>query len=311
MRPAWSVIFFTTAAGAGYGLLGWLAAVLVTEQDFVAGHDNAALIALGVGLVLVCTGLLSSTFHLGRPERAWRALSQWRSSWLSREGVVAVVCFVPIGWLAWALWHDQATLAAALLVLALSIATVFCTAMIYASLRTVPAWHQPLVPVSYLVFAVATGGYLLLVISSGTGAYQTGLAQAVSATVIAAWLIKLVYWRHLDTLAGRSTTASATGLSGQVRPLDPPHTGDNYLMREMVFVVARRHGARLRSVALIAGMALPLLATLGSGRLAEPWATGALAAGLASLMLGTIIERWLFFAQARHVVGLYYGASRV
>src|SRR6478609_2476033 len=93
MHPAYSVILFTTASGAGYGLLALLGLV-----GFNHGPASSLLFgatALVIALGLITLGLLSSTFHLGRPERAWRAFSQWRSSWLSREGVASVVTFVP------------------------------------------------------------------------------------------------------------------------------------------------------------------------------------------------------------------------
>ena len=86
MRPAWSIIFFTTMSGLGLGLAGWVVIGLLPLMS------REAVIGVGViTLALIGAGLVSSTFHLGHPERAWRALSQWRSSWLSREGVLAVV----------------------------------------------------------------------------------------------------------------------------------------------------------------------------------------------------------------------------
>ena len=93
MHPAYSVILFTTASGAGYGLLALLGLVGIShgEASSLAFGLTAMVIALG----LITVGLLSSTFHLGHPERAWRAFSQWRSSWLSREGVAAVLTYVP------------------------------------------------------------------------------------------------------------------------------------------------------------------------------------------------------------------------
>src|SRR6267142_2766206 len=102
MHPAFSVIFFTTASGAGYGLLalvGVLAPLGLVPSD---GRFGAA--ALGFAFVLITAGLLSSTLHLGHPERAWRAFSQWRSSWLSREGVASVLTYAPavvlgFGWI--------------------------------------------------------------------------------------------------------------------------------------------------------------------------------------------------------------------
>src|SRR3546814_10763657 len=93
----------------------------------------------------VCSSdLLSSTLHLGRPERAWRALSQWRSSWLSREGVAAIVTFLPVGLFAlcWVVAETNGGAAAAVGLLAslCCAVTVACTAMISASLKTIRAW---------------------------------------------------------------------------------------------------------------------------------------------------------------------------
>src|ERR1700743_1805297 len=95
MHPAYSVIFFTSASGGGYFLLvllGVFGGLGVLPPDAVLG-----LIAFGLAFAMLTAGLLSSTFHLGHPERAWRAFSQWRSSWLSREGVLSVATYVPAG----------------------------------------------------------------------------------------------------------------------------------------------------------------------------------------------------------------------
>src|SRR5436190_13384672 len=141
MHSAYSVILFTTASGAGLGLLAWLA--LLGMLGWVAAERWLGLAGLGLAFLLVTGGLIFSTSHLGRPERAWRAFSQWRTSWLSREGVAAVATFAPalllaadwllrgaVGWAAWA------TAPAVL-------ATVWCTGMIYQSLPTIRAWHHP------------------------------------------------------------------------------------------------------------------------------------------------------------------------
>src|SRR5687768_1121141 len=90
MHPAFSMIIFTTLSGLGYGLaivlgFGFLDPALVTTK-----------LAYLASLALIGTGLIASLFHLGNPQRAWRALSQWRSSWLSREGVMAIATFVPL-----------------------------------------------------------------------------------------------------------------------------------------------------------------------------------------------------------------------
>src|SRR6202008_1253417 len=128
-------------------------------------------------------------------------------------------------------------------------------------------------------------------------------------TIAAAWRLKEAYWRFIDTSSAPSTVASATGLGrhGRVRMLEPPHTQDNYLLQEMGYRIARKHRVRLRAIARLAGFALPLLLTLAALIAAGGMATIAPAAAVASAGLGLVIERWLFFAEAKHTVTLYYG----
>ena len=163
MHPAYSVILFTTASGAGYGLLIGLA--IAVALNLVPRDPMLGFFGLGIALVLITVGLLSSTFHLGRPERAWRAFSQWRSSWLSREGVAALATYLPagllgFGWVFGEIVAGQIALGAWLAV-PCALVTLWCTGMIYASLPTIRAWHQPLVAPLYLVLGLATGGVLL------------------------------------------------------------------------------------------------------------------------------------------------------
>ena len=140
MRPAWSIIFFTTISGLGLGLAGWIVIGLLPLMT------PGSVMAVGLAtLVPIGAGLLSSTFHLGHPERAWRALSQWRSSWLSREGVLAVLVMAGLaGWFATAYGGGRVPFWANLVLLALIYLTVYATSMIYASLKTVARWYHPL-----------------------------------------------------------------------------------------------------------------------------------------------------------------------
>ena len=166
MNPAYSIIFFTTASGAGYGLLAALG--LCAWQGTLPESTGFAVLSLLLGLGLVTTGLLSSTFHLGHPERAWRGLTQWGSSWLSREGVAAVLTYIPVILLGyfWAV-RGEATGAvqwAGCFTLLGAIVTVICTGMIYASLRAVPMWYTKWVPWCYLAIGAMTGMLWLLVL---------------------------------------------------------------------------------------------------------------------------------------------------
>ena len=311
MHPAYSVIVFTTASGAGYGLLFWLS--LAHAVGALPQGRWLAFVGIAIALALITAGLVASTLHLGHPERAIGAFSQWRSSWLSREGVAAVATYVPSGLLAlfWLLGIETgATVPLALLAATGAVGTVYCTGMIYASLRTIRQWHLGLVPLVYLALAAATGALLLaglLALFGHTPAWPGVLALASLAVAAA---LKLAYWRRIDADPGQYTIEMATGLGrfGTVRPLEPPHTRPNFVMREMGYVVARKHAKRLRRGVLAALFAAP--AVLLGLELVIGWAEAfALLAILASAF-GVVIERWLFLAEAEHVSQLYYGVRR-
>ncbi|MEH6422010.1 dimethyl sulfoxide reductase anchor subunit family protein [Pseudomonas sp. CGJS7] len=323
MHPAFSVIFFTTLSGAGYGLMAWVGALTMWHWFGAAAVDalppRALVAALALAVVLVSVGLLSSTLHLGKPLRAWRAFSQWRSSWLSREGVMAVATYLPaLGLGAW-LWRTQGqpgswlplALTVALTVCALI--TVVCTAMIYACLKPIPAWRHRLVVPVYLAFALLSGAALLAAIAGATPgadaiARAATVAVALSAPLTAA--LKLAYWRAIDRAPLPLRRGDAVGLpERELSVFERPHTEDNYLTREMGYVLARKHAAKLRTIALALFAALPLAAALLALTAAagSPGAACALMAAAAlSTLLGAVVERWLFFAQARHMVTLYY-----
>ena len=311
MHPAYSVIIFTTASGAGYGLLIWLAvaaALNLVPRDPVFGFAG-----LGIALALVTIGLLTSTAHLGRPERAWRALSQWKTSWLSREGVAAIVTYVPagmlgLGWVFGAFLPGQIVIGAVLAV-PCALATIWCTGMIYASLPTIRAWNQPLVAPLYVVTALATGGVLTALLLLIFRYDPRWAAMASAAALFLGAILKRLYWSMIDAAKKTYTAESATGLGrfGTVRPLDPPHTQPNFVMREMGYQVARRHAERLRSMAAMLLYLLPLACSLLL-LIDPPHAVqlGIAAAAVLSATIGVLMERWLFFAEAEHVVMLYY-----
>jgi DMSO reductase anchor subunit len=311
MKPAPSIVFFTVASGAGYGLLFWLG--VLKPLGLLPANTLFGATAAIIALALIAAGLCSSLLHLGRPERAWRALSQWRSSWLSREGVAAVLTFLPAIIFLIALAHGENSLMlpAGLLSAVGAAVTVYCTGMIYASLKPVKEWHHPMVAPGYLLFASFSGAALLAMLSGfwGGGFFPALVAAALG---MAALFFKRAYWASMDATPAASTRESATGLGfiGTVRPLESPHTESNYLLREMAFRVARVHAAKLRSIALLLGFALPALffclAIILGGGLAI--ALGVLAA--ASALAGLLVERWLIFAEATHTVALYYPTPR-
>jgi DMSO reductase anchor subunit len=314
MHPALSVIVFTTASGAGYGMLFWIG--LFNAANLLPHDRWFAPVSLVLALVLITGGLISSTFHLGHPERAWRAISQWRTSWLSREGFVALLTYIPACLFGLGLATDHGSTGVSIMFGILSAcgaaAAIVCTAYIYRSLKPVQRWANGWVLPNYLALAAMTGALWLTALAPLFGIEWRMIGWLAVALICVAALLKLAYWRYIDRTTSASTAETATGLGsiGPVRLLDPPHTSENYLLKEMGFRVARKHASRLRRIAFQASFVLPLLLLLialiagGGAGLVLP----ILAAPIATL--GVLIERWLFFAEAKHTVMLYYGAAR-
>lgn len=288
MHPAPSIILFTTLSGLGFGLLAFLGFGMPASTGWIA------FVFFTIAYLLAAGGLLFSTFHLGHPERAHKAFSQWRSSWLSREGICAVAALIIMALYGigrvflgqhWGLLGALGAL--------LSLLTVFTTSMIYTQLKTVPRWNMPLTPLLFMSLAV-TGGALL-----------SGQVQLALIMLLASGALQILHWMMGDKRFAQSGTdmSSATGLGeiGAVRAFEPPHTGTNYLMREFIHVVGRKHANKLRLIAFGLGYVLPFaLLLLPFGHI---WALFAVLSHIA----GILTSRWLFFAEAEHVVGLYYG----
>ncbi len=288
MHPASSIIVFTTLSGLGFGLLFFLGLGLPA----ISGRTAFAFFA--VAYLLAVGGLAASAFHLGHPERALRAFTQWRSSWLSREAWAATSTLVVMAlYGAGLVFFSSPFTLLGLVGSLLCLVTVLATSMIYAQLRTVPRWFHWSTPGLFLLFSLA-GGALL------AGQVTLAVVLLVILGGAQAWV-----WMDGDARLARSgtTLGTATGLGdrGAVRAFEPPHTGTNYLLREMVHVVGRKHARKLRAVALLFSTVLPVLLLL------MPFSHALAALAVLSHLLGALTARWLFFAEAEHVVGLYYG----
>lgn len=301
MHAAPSVIAFTTLSGAGYGLFGWLCLSILIGNAPSSGASAAITFVAGL---LATIGLLCSLFHLGHPERAWRALSQWRSSWLSREGVLAILAYLPMAVLFFGAWSvPLAALAkpAAAIGLALSVATVFATSMIYRSINAIPAWANHWVPLNYLLMAIASGAVILRVfdtswyVPGADASYFPLLHPTIPpAALFFAAFGKILYWQHVDGFKSPDTVEAATGLKGDVKVFEQPHSSGNYLTDEM--------GARIaRALSMFIGVLAPVIFT---SMFYKP-IPNALAVVLC--LAGFALERWLFFTEAKHTTMLYYG----
>lgn len=308
MNPAFSVIFFTVTAGAGYGLMILLA--LSRIAGLAPGITPGQMLAFGlVGLLLVSAGLVSSTFHLANPKNAWRSFTRFKTSWLSREAVFAVL-FYPVSllWLVleWSGGGAGASLMAAITA-ALAVVVLICTAMIYASLKTIRQWHTPLTPVNFLMLSLLVGALIFAMLNAQQGMPVAQILPIVLAVLVLAAFVKITYFFWIGQPAGPTINTALGFTRATVRLLDVGHASDTFLTREFGFQVDRVRLMWLRIATVVLGFVIPLL--MVSGALGQPGFALLLVAAV-SAYAGVFIERWLFFAEARHVVNLYHGAQR-
>ena len=289
MNPAPSVIAFTVLSGMGFGLLAFLGAGFVQPSGWLAFAH------WGLGYALAVGGLTASTFHLGNPQRALRAFTQWKTSWLSREAWAAVLTLLLLAPVALSDWLGLGWPRTIGLVGAVAcFGTVFTTSMIYAQIAAVPRWNNWTVPAMFLTFEL-TGGALL---SGQTLPALIGCAALIGALYAHKTVGDVAFAQRGQTLG------KATGLDvvGMAQVFEQPHTSPNYLMREMIHVVARKHVARLWPIAFGAAVVVPAVVIVVLPHHPLTFALAALVH-----LTGALASRWLFFAQAEHVVGLYYG----
>lgn len=306
MNPAFSVIFLTVLIGAGQGL--FLALYACELAGFGAAPDERLTLALGAGLALVLTGLglVASFFHLGHPERAWRAAAMWRTSWLSRE-VIALPAFMA----ACAAWGAAHALGLAYsrvpgaLAALLCVALFVCTGMVYASIRFLQEWASPLTLLNYTLIGCASGATLAALLASlRAPSIAAALALAALVLTLAALAGRAAALVRNARLRPRSTLQSAIGIKHPaIRQRAQGFMGGSFNTRE--FFHGRSAGA-LRNVKwffLAAGFGVPaLLLALA------PASPGVLLLATALQTAGLLAERWFFFAQANHPQNLYYQA---
>lgn len=299
MKPALSLVFFTVLSGAGFGLAVFIA--LIPMQP--AGLDGTPFIAaVLLSLALVGGGLGASALHLANPKNAWRAVMRVRTSWLSREAVLAAA-FFPLMALHLLIAPDAAATDVLRAVIAIiALLTVFCTAMIYQSLKTIPQWHHISTACNYLLLALMSGGVVFNLFASLGGAAHTPAAASVIVTLLctaAAAGGKLYHYHRIGSCED-IRIGNATGFSrAQARLLDAGHTGATFLTREFIYHCPAATLRRRRHIALALTFLSPPLALWAPLPLAVPAAL--------AMFAGLLLERWLFFAEARHSVRAYHG----
>ncbi|MBK7660635.1 MAG: dimethyl sulfoxide reductase anchor subunit [Betaproteobacteria bacterium] len=304
MRPAWSVLFFTTLAGAGQGLF-----LALVAGDFVFGLPTPWLLAgAGACLALTFAGLVSSTFHLGHPERGWRAAARWRTSWLSREVIVlpvflACVFFWALG--LWLGWPERLVTGLALLGALLALLLYVCTAMIYACLPFLQEWRTPLTVCNYTALGLTTGTYAAALLAAlGHPPMATGYASAALVVGTLAYLGRLASLLRNARLRPKSTLATAIGVKHpKIVQIAQGSMGGSFNTREFFHGRPREVVRAYRLALLWLLQPVPALLLLVGGASA-----GVLVAALLLHYAGLLAERWYFFAEARHPQNVYYQA---
>ena len=308
MKPALSVIFFTVSSGAGLGLLFLLALARLFHSS---PPSTNWWWALGLAGILVTLGLLSSTLHLANPKNAWRAFSRFKTSWLSREGVFAVALYPVTAMYAVSVSAQNRALELlfGIAVMILCLLILYCTAMIYACLKTVPRWRTWHTRLAYPLLGLMSGALLLTALMPPTAAPVA--ARMAVVLVLCGAALKLAFFiRFAERSPNTPSVNEALNLgidkaSGKVnatvRLLDVGHTHGTFLTHEFGFELARQNASVLKIVLFFFAFALPFILLSLSAQLA-------MLASISSL-LGLMVERWLFFAEAKHVVRLYHGMS--
>ena len=289
MHPAPSIILFTVLSGFGFGLIS-----IIGLLQFLSVISMFDLIIYSIiGVIFATVGLVSSFFHLANKKNAIKSLSQWQTSWLSREAIASIFCLLVVfGNIIWAVSQNNYISEVGVLLSFLSLFTIFTTSMIYAQLKTVPSWNNALTPAIF-VCAALTGGAILL-----TDYASLVLLLVFGTLQISFWYIADRGFQDKETSVG---TALGYNKNEEIRPFDVAHTNRNYLLNEMVYKVARKHSVKIRYISFFMAFVFPM-----SLILIFPNNFSVSVSAITIHLIGIYFSRWLFFAEAKHSVSFYY-----
>lgn len=304
MKPAFSVIFFTVFSGAGLGLTIWT--LIATTMDRHIRMDASTFYkAIAIAMALTLAGLCSSTLHLANRKNIVYSLTRWRTSWLSREGLLAIAFFPLVTFYLYAIHNGLGSIAvfSLIAVIVCAVAILFCTGMIYACLRTVPRWNTWMTPTKYVLFGLMSGAVLFTAALSLRPVEVGALGKPMMALMCLLLGVMLYLAYLLKHPRKAHTIEDALGVTqGRVRMLDVGHSHGTFLTREFGFQLARERARLLRWIAILWAFVIPFV-LLAFTQLF--WVATVFC------IAGLLVERWLFFAEAEHVVRLYHGQSRV
>jgi DMSO reductase anchor subunit len=278
-----------------------------------------------LALLLLGGGLIAAVFHLGKPSyfltRAWRGITQWRTSWLSRE-LLALPAFMVLVILYGAAHYfvlteplfviqDQIpvdpTLILGIVGAFLSVVLFVSTAMIYASLRFLQEWHSPLTVANFILFGLASGFTLAAAFSAWTGVQLVAFfgTWAVVFTLLAAITRGFSMYRNAR-IKHKSTLRSAIGVRHTtIRQRSMGFMGGSFNTREFFHGASDGTLGLVKSFFVLSVFLVPV-ALLGASNALESAYLPMLAFGVQ--YLGLLAERWYFFAEAKHPQNLYYQA---
>jgi DMSO reductase anchor subunit len=310
MHPAFSVIFLTTLIGAGQGLfLALYAAEVGAAIRWISGPDTRFfVIGSVIAVAFLGAGLIASFFHLGRPERAWRAAVMWRTSWLSREVIVlpAFMAFV----LLYGFMHQSersGTLAVGAIGVALCVALFVCTGMIYACIKFLQEWASPLTIVNFMTLGCASGFTLAAAYAAANApALVHGYVQSAVVLTALALCTRAASLVRNARIRPKSTLQTAIGVKHpKIAQKAQGFMGGSFNTREFFHgrpaVVVRTVKWAFLLLAFPVPIALLIAAMIWNVPLLIAFA-------FITQFVGLIAERWFFFAQARHPQNLYYQA---
>ncbi len=324
MHPAFSVIFLTTLLGIAQGLFtALITAQVYTLVELVPVDESHKFYAVGtlIVIIFVALALFASFFHLGRPERAWRTVSQWRTSWLSRE-VIALPLFGAVafmyGVIQWfgldfeVLKLGQYSISFSLLVgllgVALSFALFICTGMIYTCIRFLQEWSTPLTVINFTMLGLASGFTVATLYATFTAPGLVNMfgGWAIFITVVAA-ITRISSLIRNSRIIPKSTPTSAIGVRhSKITQTAQGAMGGSYNTREYFHGKSDKFLKVIKWSFLVLAFVVPLvLLTTG---LITKLAVVVLAAAVIQYV-GLILERWFFFAQANHPQNIYYQAT--
>jgi DMSO reductase anchor subunit len=307
MHPPWSMIFFTTLAGAAQGLLLALLGVdLARSLGLLQAPDGLFLAGAVITLAMCGVGLVAASFHLGHPWRGWRAMAMWRTSWLSREVIVLPAFMAAVA--AWGLAHalHVPALGWGLLAALLALALYVCTGMIYGAVKAIREWATPLTPINYTLIGLASGALLASALAAFMApALAPALARlALVATLVAALARGYAFWRN-QTLVPGTTLQTAIGVRHpRIVQKSQGAMGGSFNTREFFHGRPATLVTRVRWAAALLGFVLPAAALAAASAPSGPL----LALLFVLQYAGLLAERWSFFTEANHPQNLYYRA---